>query len=194
AIISQSLYKSTDNGANWQKLVTVNPTTFNVNDLLIANGKFYAVYYSSFFTSSDGLTWTRTATTFPFSSAWKVMKFGPDGFLAVYGYDGIFVSKDEGVTWTKASNDNVYYSSYERVVATTNGDLYAITRRTTLNNNQGIEIKKLTYPGLNGPFDPANWQIKYSPNVATGTITTSTSSTTVTGVGTSFNTQLKVGS
>lgn len=193
AIVSQNLYKSTDNGANWSKLVTTSPTSLFINDLAIVSNKFYAVYYGSFYTSTDGLTWTNTAATFPFSGAVKVMKFGPDGFIAVYGTDGIFVSKDEGVTWVKASNDNVYRFGYERVVATTNGDLYEISRNVSLNNFQGVEIKKLPYPGVGGTFDPANWQTKYSTQ-ASGTITTSTSSATVTGVGTSFTTQVTVGS
>jgi hypothetical protein len=104
AIVSQALYKSANNGTSWQKLVTVNPTTLYINDLLISNNKFYALYYSSFYTSTDGLTWTKPATTFPFSNAQKVISFGPDGFLAVYGSDGIFVSKDEGITWVNATN------------------------------------------------------------------------------------------
>lgn len=193
AIVSQALYKSTNNGSSWQKVVTVNPTTLYLNDLLISNGKFYAIYWSSFYTSTDGLTWTKPTTTFPFSNAQKIISFGPDGFLAVYGSDGIFVSKDEGVTWVNATTDKIYYYGYERVVATTNGDLYAISRNADLNNFQGIEIKKLPYPGLAGTFDPANWQRKYS-TAKSGTITTSTASATVTGVGTSFTTELKVGS
>ncbi|MBS1542215.1 MAG: hypothetical protein JST14_01170, partial [Bacteroidetes bacterium] len=88
AIVSQVLYKSSDNGANWQKATIASPASFYVNDLAIANGKFYAVYYGVFYTSTDAATWTKTATTFPFSSANRVLKFGPDGFIAVYGYDG----------------------------------------------------------------------------------------------------------
>lgn len=193
AIVSQALFKSTNDGSSWQKVVTVNPTSLYINDLLISNGKFYAVYWSSFYTSTDGLTWTRPATTFPFNNAQKIIKFGPDGFLAVYGSDGIFVSKDEGVTWVNALSDKVYYQGYERVVATTNGDLYAISRNASLTNFQGFEIKKLPYPGLAGTFNPTNWQTKYS-TTKSGTITTSTASATVTGVGTSFTTQLQVGS
>ena len=193
AVVSQNLYKSTTNGTSWQKLITTSPTSLILNDLLIANSKFYAVYYSSFYTSTDGLTWTKPASSFPFSSAQKVIKFGPDGFLVVYGFDGIFVSKDEGVTWVKALSDRVYSSGYERVVATSNGDLYAISRNANLASYQGFELKKLPYPGLNGTFDPANWQIKYS-TAKSGTITTSTASATVTGAGTSFTTELKVGS
>jgi len=193
ALVSQALYKSTNDGSSWQKVVTVNPTSLYINDLLISNGKFYAIYWSSFYTSTDGLTWTKPATTFPFNNAQKIIKFGPDGFLAVYGTDGIFVSKDEGVTWVNALSDRVYYNGYERVVATTNGDLYAISRNASLNNFQGFEIKKLPYPGLAGTFDPANWQTKYS-TAKSGTITTSTASAAVIGVATSFTTQLKVGS
>lgn len=195
AIVNQNLYKSTDNGVSWQKLVTIDPTTLYINDLLIVNNKFYAVYYGSFYTSTDGLTWTRTATSFPFSNVQKILKFGPDGFIAVYGSDGIYVSKDEGVTWVQALSDNVISYGYERTVATTNGDLYTTSRSASVNNNYGVTIKKLPYPGLNGTFDPSNWQTL--PMVSTaksGTISTSTSSTTVTGVGTSFTTELKVGS
>jgi hypothetical protein len=192
ALVQQNLYKSTNNGTSWTKLVTTSPTSLFINDLLIANNKFYAIYWNSFYSSTDGLTWTKPATSFPFNSGRKLLKFGPDGFFAVYGNDGIFVTKDEGVTWTKASSDIVYYYGYERVVATTNGDLYATVRKSTNAGYQNFEIKKLTYPGLNGTFDPANWQTKYTP-IRTGTITASTSSATVTGVGTLFTTELTVG-
>lgn len=196
AIVSQNLYKSTNNGSTWQKLATVDPPTLYINDLIIANNKFYAVYFSSFYTSTDGLTWTRPATTFPFSTARKVLKFGPDGFIAVYGDDGIFVSKDEGVTWVQALSDRVNDSGYERTVATSNGDLYTTSRKTATNPYYAaVQIKKLPYPGLNGTFDPANWQTQSQvSSLKSGTITTSTSSNTVTGVGTSFTTDLKVGS
>lgn len=195
AIVSQVLYKSSDNGANWQKATIASPASFYVNDLAIANGKFYAVYYGVFYTSTDAATWTKTATTFPFSSANRVLKFGPDGFIAVYGYDGIFVSKDEGATWTAAliQPDLVYYNGYERLVATSNGDLHTIVRNPSFYNNQQFQIKKYPYPGTGGTYNPSNWQVEYS-SVKTGTVTATTASATVTGSGTSFTTELKVGS
>lgn len=190
ALVNQnSLFKSTDNGASWSKLIT-SPASLTLNDVLFANNKFYAVYFSNFYTSADGLTWTRV-TTVPFVSGDRLLKFGPDGYIAVYGGDGLFVTKDDGVNWTKVSDDIIYAFGYERAVATTNGDLYLISRDP--NNIYSFKIKKLPYPGANGTFDPANWQIKYISDKA-GTITADLSSNIVTGTGTQFTTQLTVGS
>lgn len=186
-----TLFKSTDNGATWTKLTT-SPASLTLNDVLYANNKFYAIYFSSFYTSTDGLTWTRV-TTVPFTGGYRLLKFGPDGYIAVYGTDGMYVTKDDGVNWTKASGDDLYAFGYERAVATANGDLYVISRGDpNVGVNYGFEIKKLSYPGASGTFNPANWQTKYS-TIKTGTITTTTSSNVVTGAGTLFTTQLTVG-
>ncbi len=193
AIVGTSaLYKSTDNGTNWTKLATT-PSTLALNDILYANNKFYGIYVSNFYVSGDGLTWTRD-TSVPFANVSKLLKFGPDGYIAVYGSDGLFVTKDDGVNWTKASStgESFYRYGYERTVATTNGDLYAISRRTGLGNYVGFEIKKLPYPGASGTFDPANWQIKYT-TLKSGTISASTSSNIITGVGTKFTTEITNG-
>ena len=158
-ISSQKLYKSANNGDSWQAVTITSPSTFFINDLTIANNKFYGIYYNALYTSTDGTTWTKTATTFPFGSAAHLLRFGPDGFIAVYGSDGIFVSKDEGVTWVKASGDYVYWVNSDRVVSNSAGDLFAVSRNTT---DYSFQVKKLPYPGLNGSISSSNWIVKYT--------------------------------
>jgi photosystem II stability/assembly factor-like uncharacterized protein len=150
-LLSNTYTKSTNGGNSWQAINT-SPTGIAFYDLLISGSKFYAVYFSTFYTSSDGTTWTKPANTFPFSSAYKILKFGPEGFLIVYGGDGIFLSKDEGVTWTKILSENVVPNGvpYNNVVATTNGDLYAYSNT--------LGIRKFPYPGVSGSISESNWQ------------------------------------
>jgi photosystem II stability/assembly factor-like uncharacterized protein len=151
-----SLFKSTNGGTSWQKVTASSSPNFFMYDLLVANGKFYALYFGSFYTSTDGITWTKTATTFPFSSANRILRFGADGLLIVYGFDGIFLSRDEGVTWTKILTESPipYGDTYNNVAATANGDLYAYSNT--------LGIRKFPYPGLAGSLAESNWQTMLS--------------------------------
>ncbi len=152
--------KFTNGGNSWQAINT-SPSGIILFDLLISGSKFYGLYFNTFYTSNDGVTWTKPANTFPFSTAYKILKFGPDGFLIVYGFDGVFLSKDEGVTWTKILSENVVPNSfqYNNMVATTNGDLYAYSNT--------LGIRKFPYPGVIGSLSESNWQTVLSiPSVS----------------------------
>lgn len=166
AIVSNTLYKSSNNGDSWQRVNVVTPSSgLTLYDLAISGTKLYAVYFNTFFVSVDGgANWTKPATTFPFTSARRLLRFGPDGFIAVYGSDGLFVTKDEGVTWTKALSEALGTYTFDRTVANPAGDLYAMVR--AISPNTQFTVKKLPYPGVAGAFLEANWQVKYTSAVS----------------------------
>jgi hypothetical protein len=147
AVVSSNLFESTNNGVSWQKTTITTPSNFNIDDLTInpTTGKMYAVNYSTLWTSTDGTNWT-AASSGQFYGMYKVTRFGPDGFLAVSGWNGVYVSKDDGVTWTKILDEDVI--DYNRLRTNSAGDLFAPTR---------AGIKRYLYPGASGTFSPAGW-------------------------------------
>ncbi len=156
------LYKSTNNGDVWTKATIVTPSSgLFLLDILWSGTKMFGVYGNAFYVTTDGgVNWTKPATTFPFTQGRRLLRFGPNGFIAVYGTDGLYVTKDEGVTWTKALSDNVFIYSTDRTVANAAGDLYTMSRATA--NTTSFLIKKLVYPGVAGDFLEANWQTVYT--------------------------------
>jgi photosystem II stability/assembly factor-like uncharacterized protein len=157
AIVNSTLYESTNNGASWQKTTITTPTSnFNIDDLTInpATGKMYGVNYSILWTSTDGTNWTAVSSGL-FYGMYKVTRFGPDGFIAVSGWNGVYVSKDDGVSWTKILDDDVI--DYNRLRTNSAGDLFAPTR---------AGIKRYLYPGANGTFSKDGWTNVFPLNLA----------------------------
>jgi hypothetical protein len=89
---SYVLYKSTDNGANWSSVLTVNATTkfFATSTALFAYSQLNAIFKRT----TDGTTWADVATL---SSATGMTLFG-NTIVASQGYN-LVSSTDDGVTF-----------------------------------------------------------------------------------------------
>lgn len=146
-LASNTLYKSTNSATSWQKVNIAAPVNLELNDIAIGANKIFGLTFSALYTSTDdGLNWDKVSQNNQFYSAVRMLRFGPDGFIAVYGYNGLYVSKDAGATWTQILNEYFYEDS--KVVANASGDLFAVTT---------AGIKKYVYPGAGGTFNSANW-------------------------------------
>jgi photosystem II stability/assembly factor-like uncharacterized protein len=152
SVLNQTLFESTNNGASWTKTTITTPSNFRLNDLAIdqTTGKMYTVEYYRVYTSTDGTNWTKVSADGQLDGMQRIISFGPDGFLAVSGWTGVYVSQDEGVNWTKILDDDIY--DQDRLTTNAAGDLFAPTREG---------IKRYLYPGATGTFSPANWENVY---------------------------------
>jgi photosystem II stability/assembly factor-like uncharacterized protein len=157
-LTNQKLFRTTNNGDSWQEVATVTPNV-GFDDILVAGTTIYGLNYSQFWKSTDGgINWIKQSTDGAFYGVRRMIRFGPDNFLAIYGWNGIFVSKDEGVTWIRASSSETY-----SVAANAAGDLYS-TRFVDKANPAPDEaqIIRYLYPGAAGTYTEANWQVVYT--------------------------------
>lgn len=147
AVVSQRLYRSTNNGDTWTQVVPTSPTSLFLNDIMIdTDGKLYAAYWSQLFRSADnGATWTTIANNL-FQSALHINRVGPDNVFVVWGSSGVFVSIDKGLAWTQISNQGS--SGTPGLWANTAGDIfYAV---------QGGGLLRHAYAGLTANWSAAN--------------------------------------
>ncbi len=139
AIVNQRLWVSTNNGDSW-----TNPaSTLYLNDLLIdSDGKLYAAYYSTLFTSTDAITWTTVASNL-FQNIQYIDRVGPDNVFVAWGNSGVYVSIDKGIGWTQITT--LGWSGTPGLWANAAGDIfYGI---------QGGGLLKHSYQGLT-----SNWK------------------------------------
>lgn len=155
SISNQTLFESTNNGVTWTKTTIVSPTTnFFIDDIAVdaASGKLYAINYAVLYTSTDGgANWIKVSSDGQFYGMYRIRPFGPDGFIALSGWNGVYVSKDGGVNFTKILDDNIY--DQNRLRTNSAGDLFAPTR---------FGIKRYLYPGAGGTFSSANWELVFT--------------------------------
>jgi len=144
----QRLYQSTNSGDTWSLTATTTPTTLYLNDLMIdTDGKMYAVYFSTLYTSADnGITWTTTATNL-FQNGVKIDKVGPDGVFMIWGYSGVYVSINKGLSWTQISIENT--AGYQGLISNTAGDIFYASSNGKLYKHE--------YKGLTGNWTSANF-------------------------------------
>lgn len=148
AVADYRLYTTTNDGTTWTKVVPTNGVDINLTDLLVDGTTLYALDYSVFYKSEDnGLTWVRTNTgaAGQFYGTQRITKLGA-GTFAVYGWNGIYVSTDSGVSWTQLSSGKEAIS----VRANANGDLFA---------TDPDGVKKHTKPATGQPWTPAGLTI-----------------------------------
>jgi roadblock/LC7 domain-containing protein len=154
-ITGNTLYQSINNGSSWTKTTITTPVTgVSFEDIMISpTGKFYAVTYNEVYTSADATNWTKVNTT-QFYGMLRIRRIGPDGFIMIYGWNGMWISKDDGVNFTQILANNSIVDPYSGWSVTSNsaGDLFAGTYEG---------IKRYLYPGTSGTYDAANWTIVY---------------------------------
>lgn len=107
AVADNRLYTTTNDGTSWTKVTPTNGNDINLSDLLVDGTTLYALDYSSFYKSEDnGATWVRTnvGAAGQFYGTQKITKLGA-GTFAVYGWNGVYVSTDSGVSWTQITSN-----------------------------------------------------------------------------------------
>ncbi|MEQ8425712.1 MAG: YCF48-related protein, partial [Cyclobacteriaceae bacterium] len=152
-VSNQTLFESSNNGASWiQTTITTPATNFRLDDIAVdaTGSKLYAINFAVLYSSTDGTNWTKVSTDGQFFGMYRIKPFGPDGFIAISGWNGVYVSKDAGVSWTKILDDDLY--DQYRLITNAAGDLFAPTR---------FGIKRYLYPGTAGTFSSANWENVY---------------------------------
>ena len=142
-------YRSDDAGRNWRPLhgnmsvemrergfdrvrsMSVDPR--NADSFVILGGGSEAANPGGFAVSRDGgLTWRITGTARAYGNGPRRMEgrclsrnpFAPDELVGGEDYDGIFVSRDNGESWTRTGPTNIWYSNIAYDLAVT-GRIYA---------------------------------------------------------------------
>jgi photosystem II stability/assembly factor-like uncharacterized protein len=104
--IGSGVFRSTDSGNSWTLHLTHYYITFA---LVYHDGKLYATGYNTpsdqaLLRSNDtGKSWNVVTRDLPYSQVLFSATLGSDMFLGT-GDSGVFISKDDGLTWTAASN------------------------------------------------------------------------------------------
>ncbi len=95
---SNGLFKSTDNGENWEQ-IKVCENCIGVSTISSNNaGVLYAGGYRSLNRSSDdGQNWTKIET-YPFFNTSNIF-INDNGWIYVGGRESLYLTKDEGLSW-----------------------------------------------------------------------------------------------
>ena len=159
---SITLYTGAANAIQFPNIANYTNTTgftLTVFHLIYANSIFMAVGGDAIgtlfvMTSSDGITWTKQPTTSAFYTVTSVV-FGNGVWVAVpqsgYDYTKLYISSDNGATWTKTSAiatgsvscTALAYGNSTWVSAWADGTLFTATTPTTWTQNTAFA----TYTG-----------------------------------------------
>lgn len=161
-----ALYTSADNGAHWQAIGAVLPTT-----LVTPSGIIYTIGMTKTFTfdflrSSDlGVTWDTLTPPFPISfNSNPVLITGPDNALYFFAQNTVVsVSFDNGITWTTDSYQQfrTYFDHEGNAYRVYNDNsLYFIDRTSTnpvsisagLPSLEGISVMNIDFDANDIPF------------------------------------------
>ena len=143
-----TVYRSTDNGANWTKLSgTGGLTDSDANDILIdADNNIYVLGKNKIYKSlaaSNGSNWQVREPGAPFVGGDALAKTSDGELYLVNTTEGIFRSVDDGITWVNVSTDlpNTDYGA----ITTIGNDVYL----SVLNSG--------TYRALDPDSDTPHW-------------------------------------
>ena len=161
-VANNDLFVSTNNADSWQPLNVETPANLDVSGITSdAAGTLYGVNYSRLYKSTDnGLNWELLSNDGDFYGVVEVSLFGPDNYVVIHGWNGVFISKDEGTSWIKIWDREPYDLKTNAA-----GDIFIITSTET--NDEGT-IRRYSYPGAAGEWDPANWVVVYTNPITYG--------------------------
>ncbi len=123
----QTIYKSTDDGGSWAQF---SPVGLPILAMLVETNKVFAIEqtgiqsYNLNTTVDNGVTWQKQNT----SSVMRgnhLFRMATGELIAWGDFDGVYISFDDGVNWTKFYTPGI--SPYERifsVVANSSGDIF----------------------------------------------------------------------
>ncbi|MES2589600.1 MAG: T9SS type A sorting domain-containing protein [Bacteroidota bacterium] len=112
--------KSSDNGGTWTTLNTGLPYKFNSSIAVDGDVIYTCDYNKALRSTDDGLNWTDISTLPGFQT---IVRNGSKLYAGSNnggsGYEGIYVSNDEGLSWAQASNTGLV-ESIQRLVLSGN--------------------------------------------------------------------------
>jgi hypothetical protein len=133
--IKSGIFRSANNGDSWQNVLLLQDTA--VVKVLVSGGIIYAIAdHYVFQSNNNGSTWSRfnVPTTFPLTdievhngtiivSAAAIIEISPSEWD--YAGDGIFISSDQGVTWTQKINGLPHRKGITHLAVNSTGVLYS---------------------------------------------------------------------
>lgn len=143
------IYKSTDKGANWVAAGKGITSVFVSSIEEASDGVLYAVGVGGAFKSDDrAATWKPISQGLPSKENIVSIAVTPDGVLvAGTTGQGIYKSTDKGASW-KASNQGLINLVVSKIVAASNGTLYAGTSGGIFKSQDKGESWHLASQGL----------------------------------------------
>jgi hypothetical protein len=141
---SGAIWTSTDNGGNWTPRTA--PTAGHASTVKWLNNQFIALCHAGgtstqrIWTSPNGITWT--ARTTPTSSNCQDVAYKNGKYIVVKAdsSDSIFVSTNNGVTWTSDSSGQTAINDedFVAVIEKQNSDYFLIANNSTGINNISV--------------------------------------------------------
>jgi hypothetical protein len=144
---------------------SIRPNTEEVLDVCFGDGKFVAVGTNATYTSPDGDTWVKTATTQ--TGNWNYITYGNGKYIAT-AYDIFkYMYSTDGVSWTVANTPSsaLFYSIHYG-----NGKFVAMAGDALYSSSDGISwtsstIPEIPYPQnvtfLNGYFIVGGFDVNF---------------------------------
>lgn len=94
------IYRSTDNGTSWGKVVSSSKESELVCIASDRRGNSYAVGDTSIFISHDGVSWIKSSQRLEYSSIRPISIDNRGGvFISSFAGDGVYYSSDHGASW-----------------------------------------------------------------------------------------------
>jgi photosystem II stability/assembly factor-like uncharacterized protein len=118
------LFRSTDLGKSWEHLDSIGITNNFIAGMVLKNNKIYVGTSAGLFCSENG------GASFNILSEFGMLIFTSIGdyFLKDGNGVGVFLSKDDGLTWTPKNSGFIdSYSTWVSQLASINGNLFATT-------------------------------------------------------------------
>lgn len=149
--VNGGVYKSNDNGVNWEPCSSGLPSSASVQDFVEFNGNLYAsVYGNGIYLSSDlGENWQPINSGIENLTFYNIAVQG-DEIYAGNANGGVYYSSDNGTTWTEKSSG--VENEQIRAFAFLNSDVYAGGIKLYRTSEQEGSWEEVSVPdmGVNG--------------------------------------------
>jgi photosystem II stability/assembly factor-like uncharacterized protein len=147
-------FRSTDAGNNWSKINTM-PSQY-IYDLAISGTKIYALEYSRLYVSENGGSTWQTLSSNQFFGVFE-MKVSPQGVIFVNGWNGLYVSINQGESWVQIEDQYI-----RRLVVNSQGHAFYFSE-VYEDDEWKYLVKRILFPGAGNPYLPENIQIVLNP-------------------------------